>query len=182
MPDGRSITQLLNELNEYRRAIGEPPLTKERIPSGSAGFDFLDRQIEQARSRWQTDLPWWQRSLAQFGLGGPQVQPAGLRPGVAERAAGFTAQRAAAEAAGVELAPTPTAPTGLGIGVPPQPTEPPPAGFRWAFDRELNRWVPQFAGQEELARQQEELNALKQHNQENINALTNSMAKLQIGR
>ncbi len=32
---------------------------------------------------------------------------------------------------------------------------------------------------EELARQQEELDSLKQHNQENINALTNSLAKLQ---
>ncbi len=32
---------------------------------------------------------------------------------------------------------------------------------------------------EELAQQQEELDAIKQHNQENINALTNSMAKLQ---
>lgn len=32
---------------------------------------------------------------------------------------------------------------------------------------------------EELVQQQEELNALKQHNQENINALTNSLAKLQ---
>ncbi len=33
--------------------------------------------------------------------------------------------------------------------------------------------------QEELAQQQEELDAIKLHNQENINALTNSMAKLQ---
>jgi len=32
---------------------------------------------------------------------------------------------------------------------------------------------------DELAQQQEELDALKQHNQENINALTNSLAKLQ---
>lgn len=32
---------------------------------------------------------------------------------------------------------------------------------------------------EELAQQQEELDALKQHNQENINALTNTLAKLQ---
>ncbi|WP_281401106.1 M23 family metallopeptidase [sulfur-oxidizing endosymbiont of Gigantopelta aegis] len=32
---------------------------------------------------------------------------------------------------------------------------------------------------EELARQQEELDSLKQHNQENINALTNSLARLQ---
>lgn len=32
---------------------------------------------------------------------------------------------------------------------------------------------------QELVQQQEELNALKQHNQENINALTNSLAKLQ---
>lgn len=160
MPDGRSITQLLNELNEYRRATGEPPITKEQVPSGSAGFDYLDRRIEQARSRWETTLPWWQRSLAQFGLGGPRVEAAGLRPGVAEKAAGFTAQRAAAEAAGVELAPTPTVPTPTGleeVEIPPYPTEPPPTGFRWEWDREAASWVPQFAGQEELARQQLEL-------------------------
>ncbi len=56
--------------------------------------------------------------------------------------------RAEAEAAGVDL------PTG--IDVPPFPEEPPPQGFRWAFDRDLNRWVPKFTGateQERLQRQ-----------------------------
>ena len=45
--------------------------------------------------------------------------------------------------------------------IPPQPTQPPPEGFRWAFDRDLNRWVPQFSGlsaqqqaQQELSQQQ----------------------------
>lgn len=44
--------------------------------------------------------------------------------------------------------------------------------------KELNKIVGSIY-KEELAQQQEELNALKLHNQENINALTNSMAKLQ---
>lgn len=43
---------------------------------------------------------------------------------------------------------------------------------------ELNRIIGSIY-KEELAQQQEELDALKQHNQENINALTNNMAKLQ---
>lgn len=57
-------------------------------------------------------------------------------------------QRAEREAAGVEL--------GAGVEVPPYPTESPPPGFRWAFDRDLNRWVPQFAGltaQQQAARE-----------------------------
>lgn len=44
--------------------------------------------------------------------------------------------------------------------------------------QELNKIIGSIY-KEELAQQQEELNALKLHNQENINALTNSMAKLQ---
>jgi len=43
---------------------------------------------------------------------------------------------------------------------------------------ELNRIIGSIY-KEELAQQQEELDALKQYNQENINVLTNSMAKLQ---
>ncbi len=50
---------------------------------------------------------------------------------------------------------------GLGVAVPPRPTEPAPSGFRWAFDRDLNRWIPQFAGltaqqqaQQEFSQQQ----------------------------
>lgn len=57
-------------------------------------------------------------------------------------------QRAEREAAGVDL--------GAGVRIPPYPTESPPSGFRWAFDRDLNRWVPQFAGltaQQQVARE-----------------------------
>ncbi len=46
-----------------------------------------------------------------------------------------------------------------GLQVPPQPTDPPPPGFRWAFDRDLNRWVPQFTG---LAPQQQAQQQLEQ--------------------
>ncbi len=60
------------------------------------------------------------------------------------------------EAAGVDLG-------GAGVVVPSFPTEDPPPGFRWVFDRDLNRYVPQFAGltaiqragQEEAERQRE---------------------------
>ena len=57
-------------------------------------------------------------------------------------------QRAGREAAAIDL--------GAGVEVPPYPTESPPPGFRWAFDRDLNRWVPQFAGltaQQQAARE-----------------------------
>ncbi|RKZ97662.1 MAG: hypothetical protein DRQ43_02625, partial [Gammaproteobacteria bacterium] len=43
---------------------------------------------------------------------------------------------------------------------------------------ELNKIIGSIY-KDELARQQEELDALKQHNQENINVLTNNIAKLQ---
>ncbi len=59
---------------------------------------------------------------------------------------------AEAEVAGIDLA---------GAEVPSFPTAPPPPGFRWAFDRDLNRYVPQFAGltaaqqaEQQLAQQQ----------------------------
>ncbi|KKN56450.1 hypothetical protein LCGC14_0572230 [marine sediment metagenome] len=56
------------------------------------------------------------------------------------------------EAAGVDL-------TGFKIEVPPFPTDPPPEGFRWAFDRDMNRWVPQFTG---LTAQQQSQRELQQ--------------------
>ncbi|KKM02788.1 hypothetical protein LCGC14_1780940 [marine sediment metagenome] len=164
MTTGRSLDDLLRELNLYRDTLGMRPLTKEAIPSGSAGFDFLDSQIEQARNQWQSNLPWWQQALAGFGLGGPTAQPAQLAPGVAEKAAGFDPEAAAAEAARVEADAV-----SLGVDVPDFPTEPPPEGFRWAFDRELNRWVPQFTGltaqqqsQQELQQRQLELQEQQQ--------------------
>ncbi len=58
--------------------------------------------------------------------------------------------RPARQAAGVDL--TGGKPPTTGLEVPPFPASPPPPGFRWAFDRDLNRWVPQFAG---LSPQQE---------------------------
>ena len=180
MPNGRrgvsarSITQLLNELNQYLDAMGQPRITKEQVPSGPAGFRFLDSRIKQTREQWQATLPWQQRILPAMGFGGPtpaQVPPAragvgvGLQPPTGrvtpeeygrQEFARWTGP-AATEAAGVTFPAAPTPPTGLGVEVPPQPTEPPPEGFRWAFDRELNRWVPQFAGLEAQQRAQQEL-------------------------
>lgn len=57
-----------------------------------------------------------------------------------------------------------------GMGkVPPYPTEPPPAGFKWTYDGDANRWVPEFAGltaqqraQEALKREQLELQRQQQ--------------------
>ncbi len=49
------------------------------------------------------------------------------------------------------------APSGGVGGVSPFPTESPPEGFRWSFDRDLNRWVPQFTGLSAQQRSQQEL-------------------------
>ncbi len=91
----------------------------------------------------------------------PGATVAPTRPG--EQAA---AMRALIEAG---APPSGIAERGLAGGVPSQPTEPPPQGFRWSFDREANRWVPQFTGlgpqqrsQQELAQQQLELQRQQQ--------------------
>lgn len=89
----------------------------------------------------------------------PRTRAITQRPEFAER----EAQRAL-DVAAPPVPPTPPTPAGAGVEAPPFPTEPPPSGFRWAFDRDLNRWVPQFFGltaqqrsQRELAEQQLEL-------------------------
>ena len=40
--------------------------------------------------------------------------------------------------------------------IPARPTQDPPEGFRWSFDRDLNRWIPQFAGLTAQQRTQQE--------------------------
>lgn len=73
--------------------------------------------------------------LEPFGIPIPPEAVFGVpTPAERIRAAG----EAKAEAEGISL--------GEEVEVPEFPSEPPPPGFRWAFDRDLNRWVPQFAG------------------------------------
>ena len=80
--------------------------------------------------------------------------PGQLRP--SERIA---AQQAQSALAGVGVGDAGLArPGGLGA-IPPQPTEPPPPGFRWGYDIEANRWVPRFTG---LTAQQQSQQQLEQ--------------------
>ena len=46
---------------------------------------------------------------------------------------------------------------GLGVEIPRRPTEPPPSGFRWGWDNELNRWIPKFVGLSAQQQAQQEL-------------------------
>lgn len=133
--------------------------------------------------KWYEALPGWLRGLATPPVPIARVREpttptptegiAGVAPKAYEVLAGLTPEerarlpypiaeepifgeiarrrKAEVEAAEVDI--------GVGVKVPPQPTEPPPEGFRWAFDRDLNRWVPQFVG---MTAQQQAAQALSQ--------------------
>ena len=119
--------------------------------------------------KWYAKLPGWLRGLAKpppeyAKFKGPPAEPTGpaqVSPYAWEVLRGLTPEEQARlpvpipeESLGAQIARRKKAEeeaakvglTGLGVEVPPFPTEPPPEGFRWAFDRDLNRWVPQFAG------------------------------------
>ena len=69
--------------------------------------------------------------------------PAEERAGLVEPPPLTVPQKAAQRRAAEEEAEAVT----LGVGeIPPFPTESAPSGFRWAFDKELNRWIPKFMG------------------------------------
>ncbi len=139
------------------------PTVREWVAAGRPG-PFSEWKKEQKRIREQERLsffgPRFFKALEKFIPEEIAQLPSApfLRP--SERAATLPAQVAARRAAeAVDLTTPPTAPTGLGVSIPPVPTEPPPPGFRWSFDRDLNRWVPQFSG---LTAQQQSQQGLEQ--------------------
>ena len=77
-----------------------------------------------------------------------KAETGGFLPSGAVSAPATISERVQAirDAGGIQLGDVPPIGGDEDVPVPPQPTESPPEGFRWAFDRDLNRWVPQFAG------------------------------------
>ena len=142
MPNGKGFLGFLPtswyeepEWEEYKRAGGKKDFNTW-VASGRPKSDIaLTYKAKQALERIGYPIP-------------PDIRFA--EPTPAERVQPLI--EAEGEAAAVGL-------TGLGVEVPPFPTEPPPEGFRYAFDRDLNRWVPQFTG---LTAQQRSQQGLEQ--------------------
>ncbi len=86
----------------------------EQVGERAPGFSF---DPETPQERVQRGIPIRQAEGVLGGLGGLSDSVTG---GVSRGTAGFT-----------------------GLKFPPQPTQPPPPGFRWSPDPDLNRWVPE---------------------------------------
>lgn len=149
--------------------------------------------------RWYEGLPRWLRGLARppVEIARPREAPArpteiaGVAPRAWEALAGLTPEeRAGLQEQYPQMLPITEEPAmeqiarrrreeeeaekvARELGKPgeiePRPTEPPPEGFEWRYDKDLNRWVPQFTGltaqqrsQQELQRQQLELQRQQQ--------------------
>ncbi|KKN64753.1 hypothetical protein LCGC14_0488850 [marine sediment metagenome] len=139
MPDGKLSPQEFRLFESYVRRT-KPVFGAFQVPANREGIRETSLYKQWIREEPFSRLsPTALATLEKFGLQAPKGVVVGEETPreIAERAA-----TARAEAEGVSLAPEGAA----GVEVPTFPTEPPPQGFRWAFDRDLNRWVPQFAG------------------------------------
>lgn len=151
MPDGffdRFITAVTGDTPETRREF-------RRYQQQGGGLS-LNAWLRQGKPSPPTQITARTREILERTggvprgvIGGERAGAIGGLPSIQERVA---TQRAEREAADVPLTGR-----GLGIEIPQRPTEPPPSGFRWGFDLELNRWVPKFTGLTAQQRAQQEL-------------------------
>ena len=63
----KTVTELLKEINKYRKAAGLPPIGRSQVPEGFGRLEFLNEQLNQAKEQWKGSLPFWQRQLADIG-------------------------------------------------------------------------------------------------------------------
>ena len=162
MPDGRLSPREYDLFQTYV-AENRPFFGIFQTPANNENIRNTDLYKQFVKDRPLTRVT--QRTLdirREAGLGGLPEKAVAAPPSHAEvvsrEVSAGLAQTAATRALG-EVGPA-GRPFGIdGLQVPPQPTDPPPPGFRWAFDRDLNRWVPQFTG---LAPQQQAQQQLEQ--------------------